>query len=718
MIKNEWSAIIKNKFLWLVMLALVLIPSLYNIIFLSSMWDPYGRLSDLPVAVVDQDRATSLNGKRLDLGASIVSEMKTSKGLDYHFVSSDTASKGLKSGDYYMIITLPANLSQNAATLMDAAPKKVTIDYQTSKGHNFISSKMSDSAMASLNASVSQQITQNYTKAILDNLSSLKSGLSIAASGSTQLTNGLHQTQNGSATLSSNLTALASSTLIFSDGTQSLSNGLTTYLSNLTAASTAAQKLQSGSSNLTNATQQLSQGLTQLSQATTLTSDQQSQLTQLSNGLTTLNQAIQTGNTNASNLTDTLTSLADAVQSLSNSGQAQATAVEATKAYQSLGPDAQQELLAALESPAETQALTQIQSALQTLTQTLTAMQTAQTQLQTASAQILPAASTQLTTLTAGLTATHAALANQMTPGLTQLSQGQNQLTTGLTTLSQGTSQLQVVGTQQLSPASWQLATGAQQLLPATQQLATGGNQLTTALSQLTKGTQHLTTSLQTAANQLTAQNTSPENATTLASPLALAHTDTDNTPTNGVGMAPYMISVALFVGALSTNVILGRAITDEKKARSGWDFLLTKLSTNGVIALLQGLLVSGAVVLLGLRASHPVLLILGSMLTAFLFMSMVTFFNLWLGKVGAFLMLLLLMVQLATAAGTYPIQLEAPIFQTLNPWLPMTYTVRLFRQAISLTGNIGSYLLILIPLALIFTLLIPIGHRKPLVTL
>ena len=56
MIKNEWKAIFKNKFLIVILIALMLIPALYNVIFLSSMWDPYGKVSNLPVAIVNQDR--------------------------------------------------------------------------------------------------------------------------------------------------------------------------------------------------------------------------------------------------------------------------------------------------------------------------------------------------------------------------------------------------------------------------------------------------------------------------------------------------------------------------------------------------------------------------------------------------------------------------------------------------------------------------------------
>ncbi|WP_225210377.1 YhgE/Pip family protein [Lactococcus lactis] len=96
MLKKEWQAILKHKFFIIVIIALALVPAIYNYIFLGSMWDPYGKLNDLPVAVVNLDKTSELNGKKFKLGDDVIAEMKKSKDLDYHFVSEDKASKGIK----------------------------------------------------------------------------------------------------------------------------------------------------------------------------------------------------------------------------------------------------------------------------------------------------------------------------------------------------------------------------------------------------------------------------------------------------------------------------------------------------------------------------------------------------------------------------------------------------------------------------------------------
>lgn len=712
MIKKEWQALFKNKFLLLVMLTLMLIPSLYNLIFLSSMWDPYGNIDHLPVAVVNKDKGTQLNGQAMTLGKDLSSDMEKSATMDYHFVGADKASKGLKSGKYYMVVTFPKNLSTNAASLMDTAPKKVKIDYQTSKGHNFISSKMSESAMQQLQQSVTQNITQEYTTTLFKNLSQLKSGVSQMSAGSSEIANGENEAANGSDQISSNLTKLSNSTLTFSDGASQLKIGLQQYTAGMNTVVSGAQQLSVGSVQFSSATQQLEKGLTQLSQQTELSNDEKTQLTQLQSGLSQLNNAIQSGSSSSSVLETELTAMSTAAETILQSEKVQSDAIKATDAYQSLTSDQQAEILNALQSSTSLQAAQQVLQSVQNLQTELTSMGAQQQQLQSTANQVLPMANSSILTLVNGLTSTNSALKNQILPGATALTKNSISLQQGVAHLSNGVQQLQNNGPQ-LTNGSNILAQGAQQVHTGSSQLSAGSLQLNGSLKQLSVGANQLASSLGEANKQLNSTHTNSKNAKALASPLKIKQTDHDNVSTNGVGMAPYMISVALFVGALSTNLIVGRGFAQDKRSKSRIDFLLGKLATNGVIAICQGILVSFAVALLGLQANNFLGLLFGNILISFTFMMIVTFLNLWLGKVGAFISLILLLVQLATSAGTYPIQLEWPIYQALSPWFPMTYAVLYLRQVISLTSSVGSYVIILVIMAVVFMVLIPVTLSK-----
>lgn len=62
---------------------------------------PYGNVDDLPVAVVNQDKSSTLNDQTLSIGDDMLDSMSKNKALDYHFVSAEKAEEGLE-----MVITI------------------------------------------------------------------------------------------------------------------------------------------------------------------------------------------------------------------------------------------------------------------------------------------------------------------------------------------------------------------------------------------------------------------------------------------------------------------------------------------------------------------------------------------------------------------------------------------------------------------------------------
>ena len=746
MLKKEWQAILKHKFFIIVIIALALVPAIYNYIFLGSMWDPYGKLNDLPVAVVNLDKTSELNGKKFKLGDDVIAEMKKSKDLDYHFVSEDKASKGIKKGDYYMVITFPENFSENATTLMNKKPKTVQLDYQTTRGHNYISSKMSESAMNQLKSEVSKNITETYTKEIFAKLGDMKSGMKEASDGSNKLADGTSSALNGSKELSSNLNTLSSSSLTFTDGANNLNSGLNKYVSGVNQAANGGQQLSSGADQFVSGTQQLaagtqtladkskelSAGLTELTQKTALSAEQQAQISQLQNGLTDLNNAIQNGAKDTgsadsvkNDLASVKKSLEDTQTILSDIVPNQIKAMAQTKAYNSLKTDQQNELNAAILNSAQS-TLSPIQTSMTSVADSLTdvgnqlmGIQNQTKELAQNSNVALPGANAIISQLSTGLSDVNSALANQVTPGFAQYADGVNQanagaqqlaskskdLQSGTMQLVSGLSQLQANGST-LTSGSNQLAGGAQQISSGSQQLANGGSSLTSGLGTLNTGANNLSIALTKADDTLSSTNNSNENAKKVAAPLKLKHTDHDNVPENGAGMTPYMINVALFIGALATNVVIGIGFSGEKW-KSGREFMLAKIGTNGLVALLQGIIVWGAVALLGLRPNHLWEMLLSVLLISFAYMAINTFFLTALGKIGEFLMIVVLVLQLATSAGTYPLQLAPKIYQVISPWLPMTYGLKMLRETIGLNGAILPEAILFVVIIALFTFML-----------
>ncbi|VHH07211.1 phage infection protein [Streptococcus pyogenes] len=728
---EELKTLIKNPKLMITMIGVALVPALYNLSFLGSMWDPYGRVNDLPIAVVNHDKPAKRADKSLTIGNDMVDKMSKSKDLEYHFVSAKQAQEGLKEGDYYMVITLPEDLSQRAATLLNPEPQKLTIRYQTSKGHGMVAAKMGETAMAKLKESVSQNITKTYTSAVFSSMTDLQSGLKEASAGSQALASGAKTAQAGSQTLSTNLAALTGASQQFQQGTGRLTSGLTTYTdgvnqvkNGLGTLSTDIPNYLNGVSRLSQGASQLNQGLSQLTQATTLSDEKAKGIQSLIVGLPVLNQGIQQLNTelstlqppnlNADELGNSLGAIAQAAkQVIAEETAAQneeLSALQATSVYQSLTAEQQGELAAALSQSDKSQTVSAAQtilSSVQTLSTSLQSLsqedqskqleqlKEAVAQIANQSNQALPGASSALTELSTGLAKVNGSLnqqvlpgSNQLTTGLAQLNRYNTAIGSGVIKLSEGANALSSKSGELLD-GSHQLSEGATKLADGSSQLSQGGHQLTSGLTELSTGLSTLNGSLAKASQQLSLVSVTDKNAKAVAKPLVLNEKDKDGFKTNWIGMAPYMIAVSLMVVALSTNVIFANSLSG-RPVKDKWDWAKQKFVINGFISTMGSIVLYLAIQLLGFEARYGMETLGFIMLSGWTFMALVTALVGWDDRYGSFASLVMLLLQVGSSGGSYPIELSGAFFQKLHPFLPMTYVVSGLRQTISLSGHIG----------------------------
>ncbi|MCD3432824.1 YhgE/Pip domain-containing protein [Streptococcus equi subsp. zooepidemicus] len=721
------KAIIKNRKVIVTMIGVALVPALYNLSFLGSMWDPYGRVDQLPVAVVNQDKPAYLNNKRLTIGKDMVDNMSKNKELDYHFVAAGAAQRGLEKGRYYMTITLPKDLSQKATTLLDQQPEKLIVSYQTSKGHSFIASKMGESAMNHLRETVSKNIRKTYITSVFKSMHQLQSGLKEASDGGQQLAAGLVTARTSSQLMSRHLNTLSESSARLSQGADNLSSGIAAYTAGVGQLDTGLGQLATdmpayldGVSRLSKGANQLNAGLTQLALGSDLSQDKQANIQALMASLPKLNQAIQQLNTNLSlslapnvdsgGIAKHLADMTRLVQELIADDTAdknnQLAALQATATYQGLSSEQQEELSTAI-SKATTSAKTMLTS-LQALSEELEAMSTSVgaadqlrdfkalvNQLSYQADQILPGTGKALSELSTGLRAVHSATTAQLLSGSQALAGGFNQLTAknealtaGLSTLATGATALNHQSSQLLAGGQ-QLTAGANQLAFGANELSSGSSQLTDGLTTLSTGLSSLTTSLSKASDQLSIAWVEDQNADMVSDPVALSEKDKDKVRTNGIGMAPYMIAVSLMVIALSTNIIFAEALSD-KPIKDRWDWARQKLLINGMISTVGSVILYAALHLLGFEANDGIKTLGFIMLSGWTLMALVTALVGWDARYGAFASLIMLLLQVGAAGGSYPIELSGQIFQILHPYLPMSYIVSGLRQTISLTAHIG----------------------------
>ena len=102
MVRQEWKKLFHNRILLLVVIAVIAIPSIYTTLFLGSMWDPYGKADQLPVAVVNKDQAVFYEGKELKIGEELTEKLKEDDSLDFCFTDEKTANRWLADGKCYI----------------------------------------------------------------------------------------------------------------------------------------------------------------------------------------------------------------------------------------------------------------------------------------------------------------------------------------------------------------------------------------------------------------------------------------------------------------------------------------------------------------------------------------------------------------------------------------------------------------------------------------
>ncbi|SJX69078.1 Phage infection protein [Weissella confusa] len=311
MFKAEWEYLKKHKFFMLVIVVLFFVPSIYAVTFLSSLWDPYGQVKNLPVAIINKDKSVTYEGQKLAVGDDLEKELRKSKDMDFHFPSEKEAKAGLKDGKYYTVITIPSDFSKDATTLLDKDPKQMKLDYETSSGHSFIAGKLSESGAKEISQQISKQVTKTYAKTIFGEMKKVGKGMNTAADANKQLADGTTQIKSGSDQLTSGLQTLSASTLQFNDGAQTLTQGLSQYVDGVAQADAGSQQLTaglvqlngqvpalvSGVGQLSNGSNQVTAGLGQLnSQVPALASGVNQLATgseQLTNGVDHLNQQLK-----------------------------------------------------------------------------------------------------------------------------------------------------------------------------------------------------------------------------------------------------------------------------------------------------------------------------------------------------------------------------------------------------------------------------------------
>ena len=169
--QDDIREIFRKTRTWIVIIGLILLPSMYAWPNILSAWDPYGHTNNIKVAVVTEDNGAEVEGQKVNLGENLIDGLKNNKNLDWQFVSNkQEAEEGVRIGDYYASIVIPKNFSEDLTSVSRGFPKKATIEYTVNEKINAISPKITNSGASAIANNISKSFVEIANGVIFEKL--------------------------------------------------------------------------------------------------------------------------------------------------------------------------------------------------------------------------------------------------------------------------------------------------------------------------------------------------------------------------------------------------------------------------------------------------------------------------------------------------------------------------------------------------------------------
>ncbi|KAA1419936.1 YhgE/Pip domain-containing protein [Mumia zhuanghuii] len=619
----------------LAILALVLIPSLYAGFYLWANHDPYARLASLDAALVVDDRpAKTAQGETIDVGNEVADDLVADGTFTWHRVSDAEAEAGVRDGTYSFSLTITEDFSSALASTSDFEPERGTLVLTTNDANNYLAHTIADQLLLRVSGSIAERVSEQAASTFLLGYSTLHDQLKRAADGVTELTNGLSEAASGADTLHDGAARLAS-------GERSLVNGQEELADGVAEADAGAGRLATGAATLAS-------GLGTLESRTTALPSQTKALSQGA-------RQVADGNARLAEVGDEVGDVADDLEDSLDTVRAEIVTQLADPAL-GLTPAQQQEVIANLDTLREPleDAHDQIDGVVRDLDR-----------LRDGSDQVAD-----------GARRLHQA-SRPLVRGITEAHDGSVELRDGTRTLAGGLDAARS-GSSRLVEAQRTAARGASQLEEGSGTLATG-------IDEAHDGAKSLADGLRSGLGQVPdlADDDREDMAQTLASPVTTKNVSQADAGSYGGGLAPFFMGLAAWIGAyvmfLIVRPLSRRGLAARRSpalvALAGW-------FTPALLSAFQVLVMLGIIRLaVGIDFVNALKVALFLLLVGACFVAIVHALNVWLGAVGQLIGLVLLVVQLVSAGGTFPWQTLPEPLQVVHHLMPMSYAIEGMRH-------------------------------------
>ncbi|MET8559817.1 YhgE/Pip domain-containing protein [Streptomyces flaveolus] len=630
------------------LVALLVLPLLYGALYLWSFWDPYGRLDRIPVALVNDDKGATAGGKKITAGDDIVDGLRDSRTFEWHEVSDAEAREGVENGTYYLSLTLPADFSSRIASSSGDSPETGALQVRTNDANNYIVGQISRTVFNEVRSAASSKASRSFLDKIFVSFSDIHDKTVTAAQGADRLNSGIGKAEKGSEDLADGLKDAK-------DGSGKLAEGLKKL-------DTGAGGLQEGSRQVADGTQALADKVDGVyAEAGPFLKDNEKTIGDTARLVSDSAKAVK------DNL-DVLVKLAPGAAKTAHASSAVLDEVYKDRCESATIPDpACPELKRARTAAAE---VATVADDLNTLIADQDGdLKTMRDNLGTLQKQ-----------------------ADALAERAPHLSEDVEDAVKKIDKLNTGAHKV-AAGAEKLHTGLGTAHTGAVTLDKGIGTAKSGAETLYGGLYKLSDGSGKLAGGLHSGAKKIPDYDKQDRDRRTgvMADPVRLASHDLHKAPNYGTGFAPYFIPLSLWVGAMVAYMLipplnrraLAAGASAWRIAFAGWLPVVAVgvLQVSALMAVLHW-----AVGLQMLRAAGTIGFLF---LVAACFAAIVQWLNARFGAAGRILVLALLMLQLTSAGGTYPVQTSPGFFNAIHPFLPMSYIVEALRRLIT-GGGLG----------------------------
>lgn len=689
--KKDLKNIFTNYGALIVVVALCLLPSLYAWFNIEASWDPYAEsaTSGIKVGVVNKDLGTTLNGKDINVGNTVVEGLKDNKQMGWQFVSEEEANQMVEEGKYYAMLTIPENFSKNLTSIVTDDIEKGEIIYTVNEKINAIAPKLTDKGATAIQEKISKEIVNTVSDTIFGLANDVGIELENQIPKITTIYNSLLDVQG-------NFGKINDTVNLASQGAGQLKTLVTGIQEDIPMIKETVENAQKLSGEVK---EFLSASKSSLNNIAPIIKNDIKILNEISNDVSKYTNAlideINAGSENAPAMIESLLKKLNSINKINDS---------LINIFETINKFSQGKL---------DNIINKLQTVSSKINSAITALNAVKDSIANGEQPNL-ALLNNILDLSNDISNITNDIYNNFDSEIvakinTIFDDAYTVADNAISILSEAEAKLPQVS-ELLTTVYKGADRGIEGIEFVKEKLPEAENMINELISKV-EGIKD-STDLQDIVNLL--KSDVQKRSDFLANPVEIVTNRLFSMGNYGTGMTPFYTVLSLWVGLLLLSSILTvEAHGDYSVTAQYFGKLLLFLS----ISIVQALIVSiGDLYVLKIYCANPLLFVLGSIFTSVIFTFIVYSLCSVFGNVGKVLGIVLLVIQIGGSGGTFPIQLTPKFFQVINPFLPFTYAISFAREAIG--GVVQSVLtkdIIVLSIYAVIFVFISIFLKKPI---